>query len=89
MLYRPMTIIHSFIQSIIPSLVHYHSILAFGFRTWRADEASVAKSGSCKEPDFPCDRLGSKDETAGWQAKTRVDVIYITHVQICRLSTMI
>ena len=34
-------------------------------------EASVAKSGSCKEPDFACDRLGSKDETAGWEAWDR------------------
>jgi hypothetical protein len=66
-------IISCFVDHIIHSLVHYHSILASGFRTWHTDEASVAKSGSCKEPDFPCDRLGSKDETAGWQAKTRVD----------------
>lgn len=41
------------------------------FFVWNCDlsfaEASIAKSGSCKEPDFPCDRLGDKDETAGWK----------------------
>eukprot|EP00435_Cladocopium_sp_Y103_P075843 s5_g66.t1 len=41
-------------------------------------KASVAKSGSCKEPDFPCDRLGSKDETAGWQVHPELGVPGLT-----------
>eukprot|EP00434_Breviolum_minutum_P000911 symbB.v1.2.000801.t1/scaffold44.1/size390916/14 len=41
-------------------------------------KASISKAGSCKEPDFPCDRLGSKDETAGWQVHPELGVPGLT-----------
>lgn len=41
-------------------------------------KASIAKAGSCNEPDFPCDRLGSKDETAGWQVHPELGVPGLT-----------
>lgn len=48
-------------------------------------QASVAKSGSCNEPDFKCDRLGSEDETAGWEADLMIRAISDDLVR-CTLS---
>ncbi|CAK9092030.1 Uncharacterized protein SCF082_LOCUS43323 [Durusdinium trenchii] len=41
-------------------------------------KASIAKSGSCNEPDFKCDRLGSDDETAGWEVHPELGVKGLT-----------
>eukprot|EP00439_Symbiodinium_sp_Y106_P038878 s680_g4.t1 len=41
-------------------------------------KASVPKSGACKEPDFACDNLGQRDETAGWSVHPELGVPGLT-----------
>eukprot|EP00913_Durusdinium_trenchii_P004047 g3749.t1 len=50
-------------------------------------KASIAKSGSCNEPDFKCDRLGSDDETAGWEVHPELGVKGLTYGEVFEAQT--